>query len=444
MKTKQSILLLLLCSFIFSWVAFFNGYALTDGDTGTYLNNAMSYTVHPDRPPFYGVFIRFSSFRTSLWFTVFVQAFILSFLLLKYIELLLKEKPVFNFALIIFIAIGSFTCVSWVVSFLMPDIFTCISMLAIILFLLRKPNEKYYGALYFTIALISILTHSSHLLIDALFALFIIIYGFVKRNRVFLIRGVALMVLPLVFWVTMCFVNNSQGWGFTFSKSTHAFFFSRLVEMGLVRKYLDDNCGAHPVRLCQYKNELSPYSWMYLWSEKSPMRLNGGWDSCKTENEHIIRGILSFPLLTKFIQKSILGTLRQLTMINVQEKFIQNDVKYSTPYWHIENFVLDESGEYSISRQCTGGVDTTRESIIYNLIFLISVIWILFHFPAIDTEQRFIYFLVFTFLVINAFVTSTFSTILSRYQYRVFWVFPATNLILICSYYWNKIYEKLD
>jgi len=49
-----------------------------------------------------------------------------------------------------------------------------------------------------------------------------------------------------------------------------------------------------------------------------------------------------------------------------------------------------------------------------------------------------VYTLLLLFLVVNAFVMSAFSAILNRYQNRIFWLLPATNIIIIIKYYLSK------
>jgi len=62
----------------------------------------------------------------------------------------------------------------------------------------------------------------------------------------------------------------------------------------------------------------------------------------------------------------------------------------------------------------------------------------LFFATTLPRHIRQLYGYVLLFLLANAFITSTLSTILLRYQNRIFWVLPATNALLIARYYWNR------
>jgi hypothetical protein len=63
----------------------------------------------------------------------------------------------------------------------------------------------------------------------------------------------------------------------------------------------------------------------------------------------------------------------------------------------------------------------------------------LFFYPRVmSRDLLFLYRSIFLFFVINAFVTSTFSTVIYRFQYRIFWVFPALNALVIIKYYYQR------
>ena len=49
-----------------------------------------------------------------------------------------------------------------------------------------------------------------------------------------------------------------------------------------------------------------------------------------------------------------------------------------------------------------------------------------------------IYALLLVFLVVNALAMSAFSAVLNRYQNRIFWLLPATNIIIMIKYYQHK------
>ncbi len=444
MNKKQYFLLLITGMLALNAIALYNGFALTESDTGTYINNALYGGLSPDRSPFYGIFIRHSSLRTSFWYTLFAQALIVTFLLIRFIRAMLGTFPGFRLAIIILATLTAFTCVSWTVSELMPDVFSGILLLTIILFLTNPAADKFNGVLYGAIIFGATIIHNSHLPIMILFASFVVIYALVSKNKLILVRGLVLLTLPFLFWLIVGIANNRRGNGFTFSKTSHVFMMARLSQMGILKEYLDDNCARKNLKICACRNDLPAFTWDYMWGAQSPLTKVGGLDSAKTEDEQIIHDILTTPrYLIKFLQKSVTGTVRQLSKIGIADKTYQPSVLTSSPYWHIGAFIPNEAGEYQIAQQNTIGLDGSISNTIFYLFFFATGVWILFHAQNLTRQHRFIYLLILVFFLVNAGITSTLSTVHCRFMNRVFWILPATNSIIMIGYYWQKMEQKM-
>jgi len=68
------------------------------------------------------------------------------------------------------------------------------------------------------------------------------------------------------------------------SKSKHIFYMGHMVENGILKKYLDENCATHNYKICEYKDSLPPNADRFLWDfENSPVYKMGGWKACKNE-----------------------------------------------------------------------------------------------------------------------------------------------------------------
>ncbi len=443
MKLTRFILLLIVSAILLMFIAFYNGYAITDSDTNAYIYSGFSNAALKDRPPFYGWFIRHSSLWASLWFTVFFQSCLLAYLLLKYIDLIQKKVAGFSQALTTILVIASFTCVSWIVSFLMPDIFAAILLLATLLFISAAGERK--GALvgYGLIIFFCMLVHNSHLLIIVLFSTVLAIWAILKKQRIILKRCVLLVSVSFISWLSLCSVNKTNGYGFTFSPSGHVFIMGRLSEMGILRLYLSDNCAKKNMKLCNYKDSLPVYSWDFIWQQYSPFYKTGGWDSSKAEYTDIIHDIFTTPKYMKMLaQKSAVGTLRTLGQMKITDHYPAYG-KNSGPGQVISMYFNDDMNEYVESLQNNGELSGTTFNMFYCLFFILSTVWVLFNRKNINEDHLFIYGCILLFFIINAFVMSTFSAVLDRYQTRISWLLPATNAIFIIKHYWNK-YQSID
>src|SRR4051812_5172804 len=104
--------------------AFYNGFPLVYSDTSTYIASGFELESPFDRPITYGLFLRiFSLNGLSLWFVIFFQSLILSYLIFLVVQLVIRQESFLMFGLLTIILLSLFTGVSWTVSQLMPDVF---------------------------------------------------------------------------------------------------------------------------------------------------------------------------------------------------------------------------------------------------------------------------------------------------------------------------------
>jgi hypothetical protein len=458
MRAKTFISLLLTTSLALMVVALYNGFGLTESDTGAYIEKGILNIIPNDRSPFYGWFVRYTSMWSSLWYALFAQCLLLAYVLLKFIDqltvfssqLAAPREPDNNLnsklqvsnsqtrsILFTIIVIVSFTCVSWVASYLMPDVFAGILLLGILLFFSHNEKKWLPLVIYALVIFLSIIVHNSHFLIVAPFSLALIVWAIIKKNKTILKRSIVLLCLSVTSWLLMCTVNAANGYDFTYSRGSHVFMMGKFVEMGLLNTYLDENCGKKNLKLCNYKGQMPDYSWDFIWDAQSPLYKTGGWDSNKVEYGAIIHDVFTTPRYLKaFARNSATATLRQLSQIQVPDRTTFQG-KWSSPWQRIGTYFGDELNEYCTSKQYSDGISGTGSNYIYYLFFILSSCWILVHYRILSKGILFIYSCILFFLLLNAFVTATFSTVLSRYQNRVFWLLPATNAVLIIQYYWH-------
>jgi 4-amino-4-deoxy-L-arabinose transferase-like glycosyltransferase len=452
-KMKSFLPLLLFTTFSLMVMALFNGFGLTEGDTGAYIEMGIFSIIPKDRSPFYGWFMRYTSMWTSLWFTIFVQCMMLAYLLLRYIEFIIETVTkdmgqllgsAHRFTLLVVIVIVSFTCVGWVAGYLMPDVFSAMMLLATLLYLADRSGKAGRLIVYAVFVFIAIIIHNSHFLILLLFGSVLLIWALIKKQKTILKRSVVLVCMSVMGWLLMCTVNAVNGYDFTFSRGSHVFMVTKFAETGILNKYLMENCGRKNLKLCNYQDQIPSYSWDFLWSDDSPLYKTGGWDSNKTEYNIIIHDVFTTPRYLKmFARKSAISTLRELTQVQAPDHATFQG-GWSSPCQRVGTFFSDELNEYKNSRQNTSGISATSCNYLYYLFFVLTTVWLLFCPGILSSELKFIYCCVLLFLLCNAFVTSTFSTVVYRFQYRVFWVLPATNAILFIRYYWSRFQVETE
>jgi hypothetical protein len=420
-------------------ICFYNGYPMYDGDTHSYLDTGFSNTIPPDRTPFYGLFIRIASLWTSLWFTIFSQCLILSYVLLRFIRLLNPRNFDFSFGLMSIMAIASFTCVSWVCAELMPDIFAGILLVAILLYLFDQTTSIVQRIICLLIIILAVSIHNSNFLILFLFSTIVFLYSIINKYKLWIKKSLTLISISVAFYFFMCTLHFNNKDGFVFSPSSDVFTMAKLSSSGILGVYLDDNCGKKDLRLCTCKDQLPAYPWDFIWPAPSnPVLKVLTWDSCNKEFSFIIHDVFTTPKYLRLVlQKSCISTIHQLYAVQIENK-------YSAPLesdhgQKIKKYYEDEFNEFSVSKQNSNTLDIDSFKLIYNLFFVLSSLWILLLYKHPANRQLFrIYCWILIFFVVNAFVTTFFSTVFYRYQYRIFWLLPATNAILILKYLQEK------
>lgn len=422
---------------LFLSVAVYNGFPLTTSDSGSYIRHAFDFQVPKDRSPFYGVFIAFSGLWRSLWLTVVAQSVILSYILLRYIRLLSGGRLSWVPYLICTVLIAACTCAPWIVAYIMPDVFAAIMLLATLLLIADRAASRLHTILYILILLLSILVHNSHFLIFFLFALFFFLFVFLVRQKALRKTAAAFLSLAIGCLLFMSAVNYAIGFGFTLSGGSHVFLMGRLVETGILKKYLDENCNKKDYSLCAYRDQLPTTAVTFLWDENSPLYKTGAWDSSKTEYGAIIKDILtSHHYAPMFAGTAVTGTFQQLAIISPPSYIIPQD-SGSSPWLFIHRHLPQHEDAFLSSRQNTSGLHTGWFHYIYVAAFLLSSFWILIiarQFPDKKIIAG-IYAIIILFIICNAFITAAFANVLDRLQVRIFWVLPATNILLIVRHY---------
>ena len=99
--------------------------------------------------------------------------------------------------------------------------------------------------------------------------------------------------------IALCPISNFAITGsFAFTPGGSSFLFGRLIDDGIVARYLDDQCPDASLRLCDYKGTLPDDADGWLWDSDSPYRILGD-EAGLSDEEHAITmaSIRRYPLL---------------------------------------------------------------------------------------------------------------------------------------------------
>lgn len=420
--------------------ALYNGYPILNPDDGTYLISGFKVEVPGDRPITYGLLLRaFSLNGVSLFLAAFSQCWLMSWLLVKNIQLILRNATqLFPASIFTIFFLSFFTSLSWISSELIPDVETSLAFLSLFPLLLQR-ESRLNTILLAGIYTVCVATHMSNLMIF----LFLLTGIWCIRKMFFpdvvLRKKLTRMILISVVLTlsTLIIVSRSS------RQSKHVFFIGAMLEQGLLKPYLDDHCPVEHYNICRYKDSLPANANDFFWKANSPLyQANGGWAESKDEYNKIVCGSLKEP---KYIwlhaKMSLIFTARQFKEFNIGDGNIPfkpghmlNDViKKRVPRdVYLLNNARQQKDDFISSL-------ALPNKIIYVVVLLSLAVTVLLFFLNQKMYQPYKLFVITgtMMIVLNIWNCATFAQINGRYGCRVMWLIPMFAVIGLINYVQN-------
>jgi ABC-type amino acid transport substrate-binding protein len=277
--------------------ALWNGFPLIYPDTGGYLARPITGTLEMGRSALYGAFL-LAGAPLRFWPNVLAQALATIWL----VTLTLRAHGLGNrplLALSIVVAVTVTTSLPFFVSQLMPDVLFPLAVLALYLLAFRLDALSMLERVSLC-ALIAFSMASHMALLGLALALMAGLYLLASIRPFRLPKPrLALAGLAIAVGVLTSPLSNLAITGkFAFTPGGVSFLFGRLVEDGIVTRYLDTHCPDGSLRICAYRNEISRGYDDWLWANDSPFWKLGGWQGHAAEERRIILATLATNPLT--------------------------------------------------------------------------------------------------------------------------------------------------
>lgn len=315
----QWALVLVFCDVILLIPAFWNGFPLLQYDTGGYLARWFEGSLVPSRAVVYGL-ILYAGSVGAFWPVVVIQASLASWIIALVLRAHgLGRRPWLVLTVVAVMTI--FSTLPWLTSILLTDIFAGLGVLALYLLLLR-PTSLALGERFALIALVAIsaATHSATIALLVTLILAAISVAIVQPRRIPFHRifaAVLAIALGAAFVITANFaVAKRLAWtpgGFALS-------FGRMLQDGIVKKYLDEHCPDSKLVLCSHKEQLPDDADVWFWGSALFDKLGrfaGLGDEMKTIT---INSIFAYPSLQ--VRTAAVATLRQLVAVHTGEGIV--------------------------------------------------------------------------------------------------------------------------
>ncbi|MBI5323431.1 hypothetical protein [Bradyrhizobium sp.] len=409
--------------------AIWNGYPLLQYDTGGYLARWYEGYLVPSRSTVFGLYLHFGE-GSSFWINLGIQALATFWILQLTLRVLGMSEPLRLLGIGLVLVLT--TSLPWLASMLLTDIFAGLSVLALYILVLHgKRISGIEKCALFAFVAFSASTHSATLaVLLGLCALGSIAWLFL-RDR---IPGAGLLQawLSLVAGAGMLLSANLALSGeLAWTPGGYGVTFGRMLQDGIVTKYLRDHCPREKLKLCPYRNELPATADQFLWGH-SMFDTLGRFKGLNDEMEHIVRRSLAeYPAWQA--KAALVATARQLTMLATGEG---TNAWIGHTYGIIERFIPSQVKPMRAANQQRWQFDFTEINYLHVPIGLASMLLLAAIFGwrwwwrGFD-DLTLLAATVSLAVLGNAFVCAVISGPHDRYGARLAWV--ATTVVLIAA-----------
>ncbi|MFC0239268.1 hypothetical protein [Rhodopseudomonas telluris] len=274
--------------------ALWNGYPLLQYDTGGYLARWYEGYLVPSRSTTYGLYLHFGE-TSQFWINLGFQAIVTLWILQLTLRVFNITRPFWLAA--VGVALVATTALPWITSMLLTDIFAGLSVLTLYLLVTcRDRTSTVEKILLFAFTTFSAATHSATVgVLTGLCVAGWLLLPFLRGRLTAagLAQGSATVIAgSLLLLATNYALSGTVSW--TPGGSSVAF--GRMLQDGIIKRYLDDHCTTVKLKLCPYKNELPPTGDDFLWGGNNMFDKLGRFEGLSDEMEFISRqAVTAYP-----------------------------------------------------------------------------------------------------------------------------------------------------
>jgi hypothetical protein len=410
--------------------AIWNGFPLIFPDTGGYLQRPLTGTLELGRSALYGFFL-VSETPAAFWPNILAQAALMVWLIALTLRAHdLDGRP--RLLLGIAPALTVTTSQPGLVSQKIADLLFTAGVLA--LYILAFGNDRARTGerigLCATIAF-AIASHMAFMAVALGMLAALLVIG---RLRTFPTPQLGLVAVALAAGLLLAPLSNLAITGkFAFTPGGISFLFNRLVEDGMVSRYLDEACPDETLRICPYRDKITTDYDDWLWRNDTPFWKLGGWKGYSAEERRIILATIArYPL--EHAANAVAHSADQLVSF-ATEVATDDDANAHVTYTFRE-FLPQLFPALMEARQQTGGLNVEPLNLIHIPVAALSMLGLA---AALLLRRRFdlspqmvaLCATVLLALLVNAAVCGTFSHAAERYQSRLISLAPLAMMILI-------------
>ena len=414
------------------WPALWNGFPIVFYDTGGYLARPFEATLGMGRSTFYGVFLLLG-IKHCFWPNIILQAALVAWLVVLMLRLNgFGGRPWLATAIVI--GVCALTGLPWYTAQLMPDILVPALVLAFaMLGLYADGLRRWETTVLIVVVAAAIASHMSILVLAlgilAALALMRALTAWASLTRPSLALPALAFAAGMLLAATSNFIIAKH---FVFTPGGYNFVFGRLLQDGIVTRYLADRCPDSTIQLCAYRASLPKTADDWLWDGESPFQKLGGFEGFKPEARRIvIESLALYPAM--HLKTALIATIVQFGEIATGDGL--------TPWnwhtqWTIERFAPGALKFYLAGRQARAPFDFSWVNLVHIPVQALAIaalplIVLLRRDQPIASLAAFL----FVALLANAVVCGALSNPHDRYQSRLVWLAPLIVAIAVLDWY---------
>lgn len=436
------------------------GCLLYTSDSGAYLMTAQSLSIPLDRSVFYSFYLRFLHDLLSLFSQpILGEIVFLPPLFLLFVGIVQLNQKLFpslsalqkrGIFLIMWFCACLLTAMPWFLLQAMPDIFTAILCIYVLLFL--KISSVRYAMACATVIVTAAVMHNANLISLTIFSVSMELArkGYLGKwilpiqEHLLAKRTKSLLFISFIPWLLIISSNIWGGNGFTVGKGSHVFFMGKLCENGILKTYLDDQCATTPNPFCPFKDSLPQHTWDFVWNSHGILEKTGGWHHSKELYNKIILGTFTQPkYIALHIQAAITATAKQAILTHAGDGLTPQDTTATLAQELKQHYPNEYTAFVRDSRQQRGAIDFEFYNQLYDwaaVLLLIGAVICLYR-RSNHLLTTFAGLAAF-FILCNAFSTACFANVLSRLNARDFWILPMLCAGIIAEYCYAQFTNK--
>jgi hypothetical protein len=428
-----SVLLLLL-------PAIWNEFPFLFFDSGAYFERAFDGTLSAGRSVTYGAWMALLRFP-NFWPLVIAQSALsvwLIYLMLRTHGLRERSVALPVALLLITAFLAAATALPWFAGQMMPDLFAGLAMLSLYLVIFKR--EELVRIERCALVALIVFAGAAH---NATFAVMIALtaaatFFFLIHRELIKAAGLRLAAIAVLLTVlAVPSVNFAFSGQFAWTPGGTSFIFSRLVQDGIVARYLKDNCPDASLKLCKFEKQIPKTADDFLWHQgpKGPFVSIGGWIDGADEMKRIaIDSVFQYPEM--HVQTAIGSTLRQLVLVKSGDGLVR---EVWSAYEAIARLYPESNIAVNTSRQRFNLIGRTTENLnrfhvpltLGSMALLPLLLLLAWRRGNLRDTDKLAAALILALLA-NAFVTGVLSNPHHRYGARIAWIAPFVwSLVLV-------------